>query len=219
VSLDGEPQARLEEKRAAADFDAAVERMLTGDESAFINVYRALQPGLLRYLTVLVGVNDAEDVASETWGQACRDLAKFTGDGDGFRGWVTTIGRHRALDRLRALGRRPIADVRVEDVANQPHVADAESTALESLSTAAALRLIAALPRDQAEAVLLRAVVGLDAKTAGNVLGKRAGAVRTAAYRGLRRLSEEMSLAQVEPPRTDPASGDTSELPDAEEVS
>jgi len=49
--------------------------------------------------------------------------------------------------------------------------------------------LIARLPRDQGEAVLLRAVMGLDAKTAAKVLGKRSGAVRTAAYRGLRGLA------------------------------
>ena len=51
-------------------------------------------------------------------------------------------------------------------------------------------RLIATLPPDQAEAVLLRVVVGLDAASAGRVLGKRPGAVRTAAHRGLRRLAE-----------------------------
>jgi RNA polymerase sigma-70 factor (ECF subfamily) len=45
------------------------------------------------------------------------------------------------------------------------------------------------LPPDQAEAVLLRAVLGLDAQTAGHVLGKRPGAIRTAAYRGLRTLA------------------------------
>ena len=33
-------------------------------------------------------------------------------------------------------------------------------------------------------------VVGLDAKTAAQTLGKRPGAVRTAAHRGLRRLAE-----------------------------
>lgn len=33
-------------------------------------------------------------------------------------------------------------------------------------------------------------VVGLDAKTAAETLGKRPGAVRTAAHRGLKRLAE-----------------------------
>jgi RNA polymerase sigma-70 factor (ECF subfamily) len=180
---------------AAGDVEAsltsAVAAAQQGDEVAFAQVYRAVQPGLLRYLTVLVG-SDAEDVASDTWAQVCRDLSGFQGDGDGFRAWSATIGRHRAMDHLRARARRPVAVTTLDDLMAQPAAQDdTAGLALESLSTAAALRLIAALPRDQAEAVLLRAVVGLDANAAGRVLGKRAGAVRTAAYRGLRRLADQ----------------------------
>ncbi|WP_200823750.1 hypothetical protein [Nonomuraea solani] len=46
--------------------------------------------------------------------------------------------------------------------------------------------------QDQAEAIVLRVVIGLDAKTAGLVLGKGPGAVRTAAYRGLRTLARKI---------------------------
>jgi RNA polymerase sigma-70 factor (ECF subfamily) len=49
--------------------------------------------------------------------------------------------------------------------------------------------VISTLPRREAEAVLLRVVIGLDAEAAARVLGTNAGAVRTAAYRGLRRLA------------------------------
>ena len=65
---------------------------------------------------------------------------------------------------------------------------DVVGAALERLDTDRALALIASLPTDQAEAVLLRVVIGLDAEAAGAVLGKRAGAVRTSAHRGLTRL-------------------------------
>lgn len=176
--------------------DDLVDRMLSGDDEAFRTLYRAVQPGLLRYLTVLVGSSEAEDVAAETWAQAVRDLKRFSGTADGFRGWVTTIGRHRALDLLRAKGRRPVVDVPVEDIEEfgvLPVERDAEDTVLDLVSTQDALRLIATLPPDQAEAVLLRAVIGLDAKEAGRVLGKRAGAVRTAAYRGLRSLAKKVA--------------------------
>jgi RNA polymerase sigma-70 factor (ECF subfamily) len=50
----------------------------------------------------------------------------------------------------------------------------------------------------EAEAVLLRAVLGLDAQTAGQVLGKRAGAVRTAAHRGLRTLARQLETERPE---------------------
>lgn len=175
------------------DEKGAVERMLLGDEDAFRLVYRAVQPGLLRYLTVLVGATDAEDVAAETWAQAFRDLRRFSGTADGFRGWVTTIGRNRALDLVRSRGRRPVLDVPVEELREQAAPRGTEDEALALFSTREALQLIATLPQDQAEAVLLRAVIGLDAKTAGAVLGKRPGAVRTAAYRGLGALQKKFS--------------------------
>lgn len=183
-------------ERGRESEDDVVQRMLDGDEDAFRELYRAVQPGLLRYLTVLVGVSDAEDVAAETWAQAVRDLSRFRGGLDGFRGWITTIGRNRALDLLRSKGRRPIVDVPADELVEPPAVPSAEDATVDLVTTAEALALIATLPPDQAEAVLLRAVVGLDANAAARVLGKRPGAVRTAAYRGLatlrKRLSEDL---------------------------
>ena len=69
-----------------------------------------------------------------------------------------------------------------------------QDQALETLSTEHALALVAGLPRDQAEAVLLRVVVGLDGPAAARVLGKRPGAVRTAAHRGLKRLARQLGV-------------------------
>jgi RNA polymerase sigma-70 factor (ECF subfamily) len=187
-----------------AGLGGAVVRAQGGDPEAFRTVYRDAQPRLLRYLHALVG-DDAEDVASETWLQVTRDLATFTGDYDHFRGWIATIARHRALDHLRHQARRPPAvPVPDEDLATRPAPDDTADGALEALSTTAALALINSLPADQAEAVLLRAVLGLDAATAGEVLGKRSGAVRTAAYRGLRTLARRLDagLPGLTPART-----------------
>jgi RNA polymerase sigma-70 factor (ECF subfamily) len=171
--------------------DEAVVLMRRGDGDAFRVVYRAVQAPLLRYLEVLVGPNDAEDVASETWGQACRDLDRFDGDADGFRGWITTIGRHRALDLLRQRSRRVRVDQDLTGV-EVPDPRDNETAMLEGFTTSAALAAIRSLPPDQAEAVMLRAVMGLDARTAGSVLGKRPGAVRSAAHRGLATLARRL---------------------------
>jgi RNA polymerase sigma-70 factor (ECF subfamily) len=182
------------------DLAAAISRARRGDEDAFRMVYRATQPGLLRYVRLLVG-DEAEDVASEAWLQIARDLASFRGDFDDFRGWAATIARHRAMDHLRRRNRRQRDDVPVELVMTQLAAPDDTSgSALEALSTEAALRLIAGLPLDQAEAVLLRVVMGLDAKAAGRVLGKRAGTVRTASHRGLRRLAEQLGELGISGP-------------------
>jgi RNA polymerase sigma-70 factor (ECF subfamily) len=199
--MDRSAEAALDAAAAgSADLAEALERAQRGDTDAFRVLYRDTQPRLLRYLRALVG-DDAEDVASETWLQISRDLASFHGDGDGFRGWAATIARHRALDHLRrAAPPPPPILVPAEDLAGLAARDDTAATALDAVATDAAVRLITSLPPDQAEAVLLRAVLGLDAATAAKVLGKRPGAVRTAAYRGLRTLARHLEQARSRPP-------------------
>jgi RNA polymerase sigma-70 factor (ECF subfamily) len=178
-------------------------RAQRGDAEAFRLLYRDLQPRLLRYLHGLAGPQDAEDIASETWLQITRDLAAFSGSYDGFRGWAATIARHRALDHLRRHHRTPPArTLPAEDLAAWPATgesADTAARALAAVATRDAIALIATLPPDQAEAVLLRAVLGLDAATAGEVLGKRPGAIRTAASRGLRTLARKLENGEAGP--------------------
>jgi RNA polymerase sigma-70 factor (ECF subfamily) len=171
-----------------------IECARAGDSDAFASLYRDTQPRLLRYATVLVG-QDADDVTAEAWLQIARDLRSFTGDLRAFRAWAATVVRNRALDMKRAAVRRPAIPMEMmylDRAANN----DTAATAAEAISTAAALALIATLPRDQAEAVLLRTVIGLDAKAAAEVLGKRAGAVRVAAHRGLKSLGRRIDATE-----------------------
>jgi RNA polymerase sigma-70 factor, ECF subfamily len=179
-----------------AGLSAAVSAAQGGDEDAFRLLYRAIHPGLIRYMWAQVG-DAAEDLAADTWLCVARDLGRFRGDEAGFRGWVTTIGRHRVLDYLRYQGRHPSGGAPVELLAHLPAAEDTEAAVMTALATADALEMIAALPAVQAEAVLLTAVMELDAKTAGKVMGKSSGAVRVAAHRGLRRLAERLAAAQT----------------------
>lgn len=171
----------------ATALEEALPRAQAGDEDAFVVLYRALHPPALRYASTLVGP-DAEDVVGEAWFQVARDLGRFRGDADGFRGWVSTVVRNRAMDHLRAVARRPV-------VAGSGHTGeraagdDPAATAVERLDTARAVALVSTLPREQADAVMLRVVVGLDVARTAALLGKRPGAVRVAAHRGLARLA------------------------------
>ncbi|MEV8506991.1 RNA polymerase sigma factor [Actinoplanes sp. NPDC051475] len=171
------------------ELTAAVKAASAGDEAGFAALWRSLQPAVLRYLRVVAG-DAAEDVASETWLQAARDLHRFTGDGAAFRGWLFRIARHRGIDERRRAGRRQ------EDAAgtiadDAGRTGDAATQALEHSGTEWAIGVIAGLPPDQAEAVMLRVVAGLDVATTARVLGKRAGAVRVATLRGLRKLAAD----------------------------
>ncbi|MFF3453102.1 RNA polymerase sigma factor [Streptomyces sp. NPDC002730] len=173
-----------------AELTAAVLAAQDGDEDAFRAVYRAVHPRLHGYVRTLVGESEAEDVASEAWLQIARDLDRFSGDADRFRGWAARIARNRALDHIRMRGRRPAVGGDESELTGMPAESDTADQAMEALATGHTMELIAQLPQDQAEAVVLRVVVGLDAKSAAKTLGKRPGAVRTAAHRGLKRLAE-----------------------------
>lgn len=160
-----------------------------GDERAFTTVFRSVQPGLLRYLSTIGGVL-AEDVAAETWVSVVRGLDRFRGDEGGFRAWVFTIARARLVDAQRSQARTPFPLDTMETLAERPDPVDVAARVEEIFSTEAALALVGRLPRDQAEVVLLRYVVGLDVARTAEVVGKKKGAVRVSCHRGLRRLGE-----------------------------
>jgi RNA polymerase sigma-70 factor, ECF subfamily len=113
-----------------AELTAAVRAAQGGDEVAFRTVYRTVHPRLLGYVRTLVSDPDAEDVTSEAWLQIARDIARFSGDADRFRGWAARIARNRALDHLRTRGRRPAIGGDESDLAVLPAGADTAGEAL-----------------------------------------------------------------------------------------
>jgi RNA polymerase sigma-70 factor (ECF subfamily) len=186
-----------------AEFTSRLAAARRGDEAGFTPLWRDLQPPLLRYLGVAAGAA-AEDLASETWARVVQDLARFEGDEAGFRAWVFTIARHRLLDWRRREARTRAAPRPNDQLSHLGAADDPATDALERVSTDEALALIARLPADQAEVVMLRAVAGLDVARVATLVGKRPGAVRVLTHRGLRRLAE---LLAVDSPHDDPSPG------------
>jgi RNA polymerase sigma-70 factor (ECF subfamily) len=173
-------------------FSAVLAAAADGDQVAFATIWLDLQPGLLRYLRV-VAQGSAEDVASETWVDVVRGLARFRGDERAFRSWAFTIARHRAADWRRRIARQPADPLPLERFPDRAAPDDPAAEAFETASTAAALALIGELPRDQAEVVVLRVVADLDVAQVAAIVGKRPGTVRVLAHRGLRRLAEQVA--------------------------
>jgi RNA polymerase sigma-70 factor (ECF subfamily) len=180
------------EGMSEGDFAGLLAAAASGDEAAFARLFRDLNPPLLRYLRV-AAPDWAEDLASESWLQIARDIHSFSGDERAFRSWAFAVARHRLLDHRRSAARRP--QTVAEDAAGfDPADRDADPAVLADTqaSTAEALRLIATLPPDQAEVIALRVVAGLDVAEVARVVGKRPGAVRVLAHRGLRRLADRL---------------------------
>jgi RNA polymerase sigma-70 factor (ECF subfamily) len=172
--------------KSPAAFEGWLPRAQAGDEEAFARIWRAFQPALLRYLRVLAGPA-GDDLAADVWVQVVRTLDRFEGDERGFRAWLHTMGRHCYFDSLRRAKRRPelLSGEPVEQAADEDPLRLTEV----GLSTDAALRLIARLPADQAEAVTLRVVADLDVARVAAIMGRQPGTVRVLTHRGLRRLA------------------------------
>jgi RNA polymerase sigma-70 factor (ECF subfamily) len=169
-----------------------------GDEAGFLVLWEALQPRLLRYLRV-IGCDDVDDVAGETWLQVVRDLPKFKKDSaDEFRAWLFTIARHRAIDAARS--RRRLRDKMLADALVPPTTTGnpVEDEVFHELSTRQAIAMVAGLSKDQAEVVALRVIAGLDTDAVARMLRKSPGAVRVALHRGLRALSDDPRIQQIE---------------------
>ncbi len=154
-------------------------------------LWRTLQPPLLRYLQVR-GEESPDDIASETWLQVVRDLPGFQGELPEFRAWLFTMARNRAVDAGRRKQARPAVPVAEPEVSDS--APSAETAALDNISTGEALALVAQLPPQQAELVMLRVVGGLEVADVAQIVGKEPGTVRTAVHRALKALAQRMEV-------------------------
>ncbi|MBB1255226.1 sigma-70 family RNA polymerase sigma factor [Streptomyces sp. OF3] len=170
-----------------------------GDEDAFRTLYRRLTPDLVRYARILVpdgGRPAAERLVAATWAGLSAELVRFRGGEEDFRRFALASLRNRARGSRRRRHRRPaevspptgparVPSAAPSSVVRAPDAADSRP------STRRVFAALAALPRPQAEAILLRLVLDLDARGAAQVLGRRPGAVSAALARGLRRLARQ----------------------------
>ncbi len=170
-----------------------------GAEWAFAQLYRDVNPPLLRYLAVRAP-ETADDLASDTWLGVARGLRSFVGDERDFRAWLFTIAHRRLVQHWRVQGRRPSTPAAPDTFTDQVAADDPEAVALAKLSARDATRIItSALSPDQADVVLLRILAGLDVDEVAAIMGKRRGTIRVLQHRALRRLAERMSSSALTP--------------------
>ena len=168
-----------------------------GSEWAFAELYDEYNPLLERYFAARAS-SMAQDLAAETWLGASRALSKFRGDEVQFRSWLFTIAHRRLADHWKDPNQRRSEQARPESLTDYLAPDDTEGSVLDSLSgRAAARKIVAVLPPDQAEVVLLRVVAGLDVEQVARILGRRPGTVRVLQHRALKKLAKEFTLDPV----------------------
>jgi RNA polymerase sigma-70 factor, ECF subfamily len=176
-----------------AGFPAVLAAAGKGERWALAELFRAYHPPLLRYLRNQ-DPSMAEDLAGEVWLKVADGLSRFDGDEPGFRGWLFTIGKYRLIEHRRKAARRktdPIADDRLDRQAEGGLGRDPATLVLDQLGAQEAIdRLIADLSPDQAEAVRLRVLGGLDVADVARIMDRSPGSVRVLCHRALRRLAD-----------------------------
>lgn len=132
-------------------------RVVAGDESAFAAVYdrhaQAVYGAISRYIG---DPGTAEDVVQETYLALWTRAEVYSPDTGSLIGWLLTIARHRAIDRLRSTARRPVV------VGLPPAGVDGQDNDLErllSLGRPIAFDATAYDPSDVTERRWVRAVI------------------------------------------------------------
>ena len=135
-----------------------------------------------RFLVALVGPQEAEDVLQETLIAALRAYPRLRPDSN-LRAWGMSIARNKAIDSVRARGRRPVpVDGSIERPAPAPPEPDGDVWAA-----------VRELPRKQRAAVALRYAADLKHREVALAMGVSEEAARRSVSDGLKRLREELS--------------------------
>jgi RNA polymerase sigma-70 factor (ECF subfamily) len=160
-----------------------------GDAEAFRCLFNDLQPRLLRYLAG-VEPRGADDIAGDAWVNIARQLRDFQGGLGEFRAWAFVIVRRRVSDYRHREGRQPQVPHEGDFFEVSADTAD-KLDAIEQLSAReAASLMLALLPAEQSEVVLLRVVVGLDVAHVAEIVGRTENWVRITQHRALRSLED-----------------------------
>lgn len=145
--------------------------------SAFLDAHAG---EVRRFLVAMVGPQEADDCAQETFIAALRAYPRLR-DGSDPRAWVLTIARRKAIDAARAAGRRPVPVADPDPgPAAAPHAADG----------AGLWCAVRGLPPRQRAAVALRYACDLSYADVGRAMGCSEEAARRSAFEGVRRLRE-----------------------------
>jgi RNA polymerase sigma-70 factor, ECF subfamily len=192
ISHDRNPPCDPEVVVQGDDFAQVLAAARLGEEWALVSLYRDVHPALLRYLRSGAGV-DGEDLASDVWIEVARSLPRFEGDAAGFRRFVFTIARRRAIDHGRKRGRRRTEPMDMASTETLADEADVEAATIDTMDSAEAVeRIRALLPPDQADVILLRVIVGLSVAEVAEIMGKRPGTISVLQHRALRRLASRL---------------------------
>jgi RNA polymerase sigma-70 factor (ECF subfamily) len=170
-------------------FDAVLAAAQTGEGWAFQRLFDWLARPVAAYLRG-AGLEDPEGTANECFLRVFGGIERFTGSEARFRSWVFAIAHNLVIDERRRRGRRPQQSELLDE--GGPIVAGADDDALVSLGDERVRELLADLPPDQRDVLLLRVIADLSIEDTATALGKRPGAVKSLQHRAAASLRRRL---------------------------
>jgi RNA polymerase sigma-70 factor (ECF subfamily) len=179
-----------------ADDVALVRRMVDADETALGALYDQWSNALYSLvLHLLQDPDEAEDVVEETFWQSWRKASSYEPSKGAVSTWLLTIGRRRALDRLRARKRHredraglgaTFADLPSSD----PDPLEDAETSERREDVRAAIR---GLPQEQREVLELGYFNGLSQSEIADATGQPLGTVKTRMRLAMQKLRDPLA--------------------------
>lgn len=170
--------------RAIDEEALEVERARARDPVTWSRWFDEYHSPLFRYAAVRLGDREeAADVASQVFLEAMGAIDRYSYRGRPVLAWLYGIASNLVAARLRA-ARRTLPQEWLPDAG-----LDTTDGHLESMALQAALL---DLSDDQREVVLLTAVLGLRAKEAASILGKKVATVYSLQARGMANLRRKL---------------------------
>jgi RNA polymerase sigma-70 factor (ECF subfamily) len=179
------------------DEAALVDRLRSGDESAFVELVGRYQPRLLRLAEATVGSRAvAQEVVQDTWLAVVRGMDRFEGRSS-LKTWLFRIMLNRAHSAGTREQRAGRPDEAVEErfdasgawaTPPEPWADRAEDRLVAEDMTRRVHALLPQLVESQRQVVLLRDVEGLSSGDVATLLGVTVGNQRVLLHRGRTRL-------------------------------
>lgn len=181
-----------------ADDATLVLRMARGEDAALGLLYdRWASLVLATALRVTRDQTDAEEIVVEAFAQAWRSADRFDTARGSVPAWLSTIARSRALDLVRARGRRTrLEETSATGVGYPSTVGDTPSSPdaglISSERSQAVTAALTELPPPQREAIELAYFGGLSQSEIATRLGEPLGTIKTRVRLGMSRLREAL---------------------------
>lgn len=180
---------------------------MTAMALSFQRIYDKFYPRILRYMTRMVGENEAEDLTQEVFVKIDRSRGSFRGESQ-VSTWIYRIAANTALDRLRRVhargcqGEDPSVIVdengkESRDIRRDEDQSSAEGQIIRREMNGCIREVIDTLPEDYRSVIILGELEGFKDTEIAEVLGISLQAAKMRLHRGRALLKKALSTTCV----------------------